>query len=44
MLRSSHKNRIAKGSGTSVREVNKLLNNFDRMQRVMKQMRGGFRF
>ena len=44
MLRSSHKNRIAKGSGTSVQEVNKLLNNFDRMKRMMSRMGGGFRF
>jgi len=43
-LRSSHKNRIAKGSGTSVQEVNKLLNNFDRMKRLMNQMGGNFRF
>ena len=39
--RSSHKNRIAKGSGTTVAEVNKLINNFDRMKRMMSQM--GFR-
>ncbi len=42
-LRSSHKNRIAKGSGTSVQEVNKLINNFERMKKLMGQM-GGFRF
>ncbi|MBQ7223661.1 MAG: signal recognition particle protein [Erysipelotrichaceae bacterium] len=42
-LRSSHKNRIAKGSGTSVSEVNKLLNNFERMKKVMNQMGAGFR-
>ncbi len=42
-LRSSHKNRIAKGSGTSVAEVNKLLNNFERMKKVMNQMGAGFR-
>ncbi len=44
-LRSSHKNRIARGSGTSVSDVNKLLNNFDRMKRAMSQMGlGRFRF
>ncbi|MBQ4252226.1 MAG: signal recognition particle protein [Erysipelotrichaceae bacterium] len=42
-LRSSHKNRIARGSGTSVAEVNKLLNNFERMKKVMNQMGAGFR-
>lgn len=42
-LRSSHKNRIAKGSGTTVQEVNKLINNFERMKKMMNQM-GGFRF
>ncbi len=42
-LRSSHKNRIAKGSGTTVQDVNKLINNFERMRKMMGQM-GGFRF
>ncbi|MBR0385115.1 MAG: signal recognition particle protein [Erysipelotrichaceae bacterium] len=42
-LRSSHKNRIAKGSGTTVQDVNKLINNFERMKKFMNQM-GGFRF
>jgi signal recognition particle subunit SRP54 len=44
MLRSSHKNRIAKGSGTTVQDVNRLLNNFDRMKRMMNQLGGNFRF
>ncbi len=43
MLRSSHKNRIAKGSGTTVQDVNRLLNNFDRMKRMMNQLGGNFR-
>lgn len=37
-LRSSHKNRIAKGSGTSVSEVNKLVNSFDKMKKMMAAM------
>ncbi len=37
-LRSSHKNRIAKGSGTSVSEVNKLINGFDKTKRMMASM------
>ncbi len=40
MMRSSHKNRVAKGSGTSVSEVNKLINNFERMKKAMNQMSG----
>lgn len=42
ILRSSHKNRIAKGSGTTVSDVNKLLNNFERMKKMMSGM-GGYR-
>jgi signal recognition particle subunit SRP54 len=42
ILRSSHKNRIAKGSGTTVSDVNKLLNNFERMKKMMNGM-GGYR-
>lgn len=37
-LRNSHKNRIAKGSGTSVNDVNKLLNSFARSKKMMSQM------
>ncbi len=37
-LRSSHKNRIAKGSGTSVSEVNKLINSFDKTKKMMASM------
>lgn len=45
MLRGSHKRRIAKGSGTSVDDVNKLINQFEKMKKVMKSlssMRGMF--
>lgn len=37
ILRSSRKNRIAKGSGTSVQEVNRLVNQYEKMKQVMKQ-------
>ena len=37
-LRSSHKNRIAKGSGTTVNEVNKLINSFERSRKLMSSM------
>ena len=38
MLRSSHKRRIAAGSGTSVDQVNKLCNQYDKMKKVFKNM------
>ncbi len=37
-LRNSHKNRIAKGSGTSVSDVNKLINSFERTKKMMASM------
>lgn len=37
-LRSSHKNRIAKGSGTTVSDVNKLINSFERTKKMMASM------
>ena len=37
IINSSRKVRIAKGSGTSVEEVNKLLRQFDQMKKMMKQ-------
>ena len=36
---SSRKKRIAKGSGTSIQEVNKLIKGFDVMRKQMKQMK-----
>ena len=36
IMRSSHKRRIAKGSGTSVDAVNKLCNQYDKMKKVFK--------
>ena len=45
IMRNSHKRRIASGSGTSINDVNRLLNQYERMKKMMKQMsslRGGF--
>ncbi len=41
LIKNSHKNRIAKGSGTHIQEVNKLLKQFDQMGKMMKKMKGG---
>jgi len=41
VINSSRKRRIARGSGTSVSEVNQLLNQFRQMQRLMKQLGSG---
>ncbi len=37
-LKASRKNRIAKGSGTSVADVNRLLSQYEKMQQMMKMM------
>ena len=37
IINGSRRKRIAKGSGTSVEEVNKLLKQFDQMKKMMKQ-------
>ena len=37
MLNASRKQRVAKGSGTSVEEVNKLLKQYDQIKKMMKQ-------
>ena len=39
MIDGSRKKRIAKGSGTSVADVNRLLKQFQQMQKMMKQVR-----
>jgi signal recognition particle subunit SRP54 len=53
MMNSSRKRRIAKGSGRTVAEVNRLLKQFEDMKKMMKQMsgmqqkakkKGGFKF
>ncbi len=41
IINSSRKKRIAKGSGTSVEEINRLLKQFDQMKKLMKQMSSG---
>ena len=41
IIKSSRKTRIAKGCGLSVQEVNQLLNQFDQMKKLMKQMSNG---
>jgi signal recognition particle subunit SRP54 len=41
ILDSSRKKRIAKGSGTSVEEINKLLKQFEQMKKMMKQISSG---
>ncbi|MEF8794486.1 signal recognition particle protein [Thiohalorhabdus sp.] len=38
-IKANRKRRIAGGSGTSVQEVNKLLKQFDQMQKAMKRMK-----
>ncbi|MBL4952655.1 signal recognition particle protein [Neobacillus sp. OS1-32] len=53
LMNSSRKRRIAKGSGRTVAEVNRLLKQFEEMKKMMKQMsgmqqkvkkKGGFKF
>ena len=41
IIKASRKQRIAKGCGRSVEEVNRLLNQFDSMKKMMKQMTSG---
>jgi signal recognition particle subunit SRP54 len=43
ILNGSRKRRVARGSGTSVQEVNELLGEFRQMQRLMKQLGSGGR-
>ncbi|MGN7398811.1 signal recognition particle protein [Cytobacillus praedii] len=40
-INASRRKRIAKGSGTTVPEVNRLLKQFEDMKKMMKQMTGG---
>jgi signal recognition particle subunit SRP54 len=39
--KASRKRRIALGAGVQIQEVNRLLNQFDQMQQMMKKMKGG---
>jgi len=41
LLKASRKRRIATGAGVQVQEVNRLLNQFEQMQTMMKKMKGG---
>jgi len=44
LINSSRKNRIAKGSGTSVQEVNRVLKQFEQTKMMMKQMKNNRMF
>lgn len=39
-MRGSHKRRVAKGSGTSVDDVNRVINQFERSKKMMKSLSG----
>ena len=41
IIKASRKQRIAKGSASTVQDVNKLLNQFEQMQKMMKMMKNG---
>ena len=41
IINSSRVNRIARGSGTSIQEVNKLIKQFNQMGKMMKALKGG---
>jgi len=41
IINSSRKKRVAKGSGTSIQQVNQLLKQFEQMGKMMKMMQGG---
>jgi signal recognition particle subunit SRP54 len=41
LLKASRKRRIAGGAGVQVQEVNRLLNQFEQVQAMMKKMKGG---
>ena len=38
IMRNSHKRRIASGSGTTINDVNRLINQYERTKKMMKQM------
>lgn len=44
ILNYSRKQRIAKGSGTTIQEINQLLKQFDQTKQMMKQFKNGRRF
>ena len=41
LMKASRKRRVAAGAGVTVQEVNRLLTQFEQMQKMMKQMRKG---
>ncbi|MBV2218117.1 MAG: signal recognition particle protein, partial [Diaphorobacter sp.] len=41
LIKATRKKRIAQGAGVQVQEVNRLLNEFEQMQGMMKKMKGG---
>ena len=41
LIKATRKRRIASGAGVQVQEVNRLLNQFEQMQSMMKKMKGG---
>ncbi|MBO5537817.1 MAG: signal recognition particle protein [Prevotella sp.] len=41
ILNTSRRQRIAKGSGTSIQEVNRLIKQFDQMRKMMRMFTGG---
>jgi signal recognition particle subunit SRP54 len=41
LIKATRKRRIANGAGVQVQEVNRLLNEFEQMQGMMKKMKGG---
>ena len=41
LINGSRKQRITKGSGTNIQDLNKLLKQFSQMQKMMKKMKGG---
>ncbi|MBR2645069.1 MAG: signal recognition particle protein [Clostridia bacterium] len=43
ILNASRRRRIARGSGTQIQDVNKLMNQFEASRKMMKQMTGGFK-
>ena len=41
VIKSSRRSRIAQGSGTTIRDVNQLVKQFDQVRKMMKQLSGG---
>jgi signal recognition particle subunit SRP54 len=41
LIKGSRKRRIAMGSGTSVQELNRMMKQFEEMQKMMKSMKKG---